>query len=68
MKYDIKELKKALDLAKHVSEVDVSFDPKERLIIAFTDPNGEIPHEVILYPMYNNQTSKFAEVKIIKRL
>lgn len=68
MKYDKKELQKALDLAKNVSELDISFDPKERLIISFTEPEGEIPHTVMLYPMRNEEASKFAEVIITKRL
>jgi len=68
MKYEIKDLQKALALAKDITEVDLSFDPKDRLVIAFTDPIGEIPTEVTIYPIRNESPSKFAEVKTIKRL
>lgn len=68
MKYEIKDILKALALAKDITEVDLSFDPKERLIVAFTDPIGEIPTEVTIYPIRNDQPSKFAEVKTVKRL
>ena len=67
MIFDIKELHKALALAK-TSNVNIKFDPKERLIIEFTDPIGEIPHEITLYPLHNDQATKFAEIKITKRL
>lgn len=68
MKYDIKEINKALALAKNVTDIDINLDPKDRLIISFTEPMGEVPHEVIIYPLRNDVSSKFAEVKITKRL
>lgn len=68
MKYDLKELNRALERCKGLTCVDLSLDPKERLLLNFVDPHGEIQTEIILYPMKDETSSKFAEIKTVKRL
>jgi hypothetical protein len=67
-KYCVADLQKALTLAKNSGEISVTIDPKERLIILFTDIIDEMPNEITIYPSYDGNATKFAEIKITKKL
>lgn len=67
-KYCVEDLQKALVLAKNSTEVSITIDPKDRLIVLFTDIIDEMPNEITIYPSYDGNATKFAEIKITKRL
>lgn len=67
-KYCVDDIQKALTLAKNCGEINLTIDPKERLVITFTDIIDEMPNEVTIYTSYDGIATKFAEIKITKRL
>lgn len=67
-KYCLDDVKKAIEMAKNSGEISISIDPKERLLVSFTSLIDEMPTEITIYPSIEGQATKFAEIKITKRL
>ena len=71
MKYDIKEIERAIKYMganNGPQSADVEMDPLNRLLIKFTDGASGDLHTIIIYPEISGNPSKFAEVTKTERL
>ena len=68
MKFDVKEIKKAITKLESLgggTEMDIKFDVHERLIIAFSEPLGGDNVVITIFP---SQSEKMATITITQRL
>lgn len=49
MKYNVKDLQRALEKVGGNAEVDISLDPRDRLILTFTDTMGGDKVEITIF-------------------
>lgn len=68
MKFDLRDLKKALakiEKCGTIGEVELEFDPHQRLLIKYSEPSGE---QRCVITIFQANTQKMAEITTTTRL